>query len=324
MKRLLLLLTVLSFSNFLFAYPITPCPLRKLVVESEYIVWATVLDAGSLKRTKKNEHVWERDFARIVIHEILQGKLKSDTILVYFTSGMICPAPGVLYEEETALVFLDKREKEDGYEIHALSYGVKHGLSETEYAIYRTRIKEMQTIIKDYDKKECTDVILDWLVKCAAEKCTRWEGVYELSPSSHFMSYYDHGETFRREIYLSSQQRKQLFEVLLAIDTLSYADMGLADITRGINDSALLEFLKVKLTRVEGPYFWEAKDIMRRIADLTDNNELRNILKKADDLYSAYTDEEKAEVKKILSDFIDAMKKASLKRNPTAFGDGNT
>ncbi|MEI9908964.1 MAG: hypothetical protein WDO71_04420 [Bacteroidota bacterium] len=70
-------------------------------------------------------------------------------------------------------------------------------------------------------------------MKCASEKCTRWEGIYELSPESDFMSYYDGDETTRKDIFLSSQHRKSLFTILLAIDTLNYSDMGLADITRG-------------------------------------------------------------------------------------------
>ncbi|MEI9908963.1 MAG: hypothetical protein WDO71_04415 [Bacteroidota bacterium] len=153
MKKLIFLLTATSFSAHLFAYPISPRPLRKLIVESEYIVWARVLNVGSIKSTKKNENIWEKDFALIVITELLQGKLQTDTIRVYFCSGMICPAPGVLFKNEEALIFLDKREKMEGYEVHALSYGVKHGLNQDEYETYKSRIKEMQTILKTYNKK---------------------------------------------------------------------------------------------------------------------------------------------------------------------------
>ncbi|MEI9908965.1 MAG: hypothetical protein WDO71_04425 [Bacteroidota bacterium] len=37
---------------------------------------------------------------------------------------------------------------------------------------------------------------------------------------------------------------------------------------------------------------------MKRIVDLTDDNELKNILKKGDDLYFGYTDKEKEKIKK--------------------------
>jgi hypothetical protein len=55
MKKLLLLLLSTIFSVSVFAYPITPRPLRKLIVESEYIVWGKVLKVGYLKPDKKTK-----------------------------------------------------------------------------------------------------------------------------------------------------------------------------------------------------------------------------------------------------------------------------
>ena len=324
MKKLILFLITTSFSLLLFAYPINPRPLRKLIAESEYIVWCYVSKVGTTKQTKKNENIWERDFAIIIIKETLQGKLTTDTIKVYFCSGMICPAPGIFYEGEEVLAFLDKRKKSDGYEVHALSYGIKHGLKQEQYNIYKSRIKEMQEILQTHDANKCDDIIVSWLVKCAEEKATRWEGVYELSPHSDFMSYYDHSELIQKPIYLNNQQHKKLFDVLIAIDTLSYYDIPLADIVRGINDALLLDFLKSRLKRVEENYLWTAEDIMRRIADLTGNPELKQLVEKFGESYFDYTDKEKKSSKKILSTFIIKMEKIPLQEKFSAYGNNNT
>jgi hypothetical protein len=326
MKKLLFLLVASIFSITLFAYPITPRPLRKLIIESQYIVWGKVVKVDALKPDKKKERdYWEREFALLAITETLQGKLNTDTVRVFFTSGMICPAPGVFYEGEEALAFLDKKEKTNDYYVHALSYGVKHGLDAEGYATYKSRITEMQAILRTQDSKTCNEKVVDWLVRCAEKAPTRWEGLYELSPGSDFMSYYDRGEFISRDIIISTANRKKLFEAMLKIDTLDYADIGLADMTMGINDSVLLGFLKSKLLLFDnGDYYWTAADVMKRIVLLTDDAELEKLLEKLKKVYFGYSEKEKKEAKEIFENFIIKMKDVPLKVSPTAAGDFST
>lgn len=141
------------------------------------------------------------------------------------------------------LVFLDKQKKTNSYQVHALSYGVKHSLTESDYGINRSRIKEMQEMLQSQETKKCNECLTNWLIKCAEEKCTRWEGVYELSPRSDFMAYYDDaGKNMSRSVFFTVSQRRRLFDVLVLVDTLAYADMPLTDIAKDVNDSFLLEF----------------------------------------------------------------------------------
>lgn len=323
MKKLALFVIACYFSTSLLAYPISPKPLRKLVIESENIVWAYVADIGTVKKTKKQDYGWDRDYAMIIVKELLQGKLSSDTLKVYFTSGMICPAPGVFYKGETVLAFLDKREKEEGYDVHALSYGVKHGLTTQEFAVYKSRITEMQALIKSGEVTRCNECVLEWLVKCAEQKCTRWEGTYELSPHSDFMSYYDSDRQIQKDIFLSTPQRERLFDALMTVDSIDYSDMGLVDIIKGTNDSLLLDFLKTRLPRVHQDYFWPAKDIMDRIVELTGNANLEKLAKDFHDVYFDYSEKGKNTCKRILLDFITQMKSIELKKIISVAGAGN-
>ena len=200
MKKIFSLLLITFFSTSLFAYPITPRPLRKLIIESENIVWAKVIEMGSIKPDKKNVNIWERDYALIKVKEILKGNLEQKTIKVYFCSGMICPAPGVFYEGE-----------------------------------------------EECDPRRKDEQILEWLVKCAEQPATRWEGVYELSPQSDLMSFYDRENSIRKDIFLSTAQKHRLFDALFTTDTLQYFDIPLIDIVNGINDSAILVLLKSRV-----------------------------------------------------------------------------
>lgn len=323
MKKLALFFIACCFSTSLLAYPISPRPLRKLVIESENIVWAYVADLGTVKQTKKKDYDWDKDYATLIIKERLQGNLSADTIKVFFRSGLICPAPGVFFKGETVLAFLDKHEKGEGYNVHALSYGVKHGLTEQEFAIYKIRITEMQDLIKSGEATKCNDCILEWLVKCAEQKCTRWEGTYELSPQSDFMSYYDRDQHIQKDIFLSKLQRERLFSALMTVDSINYDDIGLIDIVKGMNDSMLLDFLKVRLPRVHQDYLWPAKDIMDRIVELTGSPELEKLAEEFNDVYFDYSEKGKNSCKKILSDFIGRMKTVELKKIASVTGPGN-
>jgi hypothetical protein len=323
MKKLLLLLTAFGFSALCFAYPITPRPLRKLVIESENIVWAYVAEIGTVKQKNKHDHDWDRDFAKLIVKELLQGTLTSDTITVFFSSGMICPAPGVFYEGEVVLAFLDKRDKKDGYEVPALSYGVKHDLRATDYDIFKSRIREMQEFIHAGIAKENNEKIISWLVKCAEQKCTRWDGVYELSPQSDFMSYYDRDDQLRKDLYLNSPQKNTLFAALLSVDTLDYDDVPLTDIVRGVNDSLLLDFLKLRLARVDNEFHWPARDIMQRIVHLTGNIELESLSEAFREVYFDSSDDGKQKRKQLLTEFINRMKDVNLKKIALASGNWN-
>ena len=129
----------------------------------------------------------------------------------------------------------------DGYEVHALSYGVKHALTAQEYSTYKARIREMQQLLKDEKTDNQTRNITEWLVKCAEQRCTRWEGTYELSPRSDFMSYYDTDGINGKAFSPDQKQRQCLFNTLLAVDTMNYGDIALADLTMGLDDSLLLD-----------------------------------------------------------------------------------
>lgn len=315
MKKLFLLVVTVFSGITVFAYPITPRPLRKLVMESEYIIRGLVIETGTLP-VSKNESSWERDFARILVQEVWQGAIAADTITVYYTSGLICPAPAVYIKGAELIAFLDKQEKGSGYETHALSYGVKYqGLS-----VYKARIKEIQQILQIKDVQQQETRTLDWLVECAADQYTRWEGVYELLPESDFMSAYDRDGRTRKDIFLGTAQRERLFTALMAIDTLNYDDIALVDIVQGINDPALLQFLKSRLTRMDDQYLWPATGIMHRIVQLTGSNDLESIYRLFNKTVYEYNKEK--ESRSLLADFVRKMENTGLKR--PALSAGNT
>lgn len=243
-------------------------------MESEFIIYADVIN---IEKIESDDH-WNDTKAVLVIKEIIQGKIENDTINVFFTPGMICPAPARYEEGTTVLAFLDKQKKD--YVTHALSYGSKT-IGTKAFEAYKSRIIELQNILKIKDEDEKAEQTIDWLVTCAVDSHTRWEGIYELSPKSDFMSYYDQDiGTYMREYDLTEIQKSKLREAFFKIDDLTYTDIGLVDLVVQKNDTELINFLIKELKEADIEDMWYLDYLMERIAKFTDRDDLRRIVKK--------------------------------------------
>lgn len=177
MKPLLVLLLVtFGFVHHLFAYPIAPRPLRKLVIESQYIIVGYVAKTYPVKA--ENTHLRAK-LAKVAVIENLQGQIEKDTVEIEFFPGLVCPASDNYEDGTYVLAFVDK-EADDKYHTHALSYGSKT-LSKEGIAIYKKRIVEMQSILKKTNKEVQLKETIAWLIKCAEAEETAWEGVCELN-----------------------------------------------------------------------------------------------------------------------------------------------
>jgi hypothetical protein len=297
--------TLILLGSFILqplAYPISPQPLRKLVMESPFIIVGQV---------KKIEKVKSGEYPPIVLHraviyplEVLQGDLEAARIEVVFNPGMICPAPPVYIANTTVLAFLEK--KLDGYRTHALSYGAKT-LDEPALDVYRARIKEMQAILKMEDEKEQRAATVEWLVKCVEEKATRWEGAYELMPESDFMSFYDQDLPDSYALALSASQRERLKKVLLEDDYLDYEDFGLVDLVMPGNEEKVTDWLENQMLKLDESNFWLADFIMKRITKYNPDPELKAIFEaylEIEDTFIDYLIEgQQSQTDKLISQF---------------------
>ncbi len=303
---IILFILALSFQAVAF-YPISPQPLSQLVTESQLIIRGKVISTGRVTDTEP-KNSWDVDYAIIAVTEVWQGSIKQKNVKVYFTLGMICPQPGVFFDNEDVLAFLDKREKADGYEVHALSYGVKHELNEEGFAAYKARVSEMQDILKLSPGSEKNKRMTEWLVSCAENKATRWEGTYELSGRKYTMTVIKKNQKEEKiEIDMSSKQRMRLFTAFMKEDTLSYDELELADIVVQVDTCAVLNKLKTALAEVDTDGLYLADGIMQRISAVCLQPELSNIYKKISSLY-AWEEKNNAERLKLYQQFLEVQK----------------
>lgn len=275
-------------------YPISPRPLRMLVSESKHIVVGHVIKVEKVARKINRKQSSSETFAFIVINERLQGSIKEDTIRIEFEPNMICPAPAMYFENTDVLVFLDGENGK--YSTHALSYGSKT-LDKAGIAVYKERIQEMQAILKVDNPIEQLRQTIEWLVKCAENHYTQWEGSFELSPDSDLISFYSDSKIPDFELLLSSSQKERLKIALIKSADHSNLDLGLIDLVYKGNED-VIDALMIKSLKsiIDDEYNWIAQDYMERLVHLNNSDEANKLIKDFENVMmdSEYDKEKKA------------------------------
>lgn len=178
MIRTILFLMVLwsALIESAHGYPIPPRNLRGLVLDSELIVVANVVETEELKQKDDHWHDWK---AGLQTTSVLKGAADSPSVSVYYTPNMLCPQPARYEKGRRVLAFLNPRKQGDGYTTYALSYGTKN-LSAADLKVYVERINELLAIEKESDEDRRNGLTVEWMLKCAEHPATRWEGLHAL------------------------------------------------------------------------------------------------------------------------------------------------
>jgi hypothetical protein len=306
-KFVLVALVLFGLSSFGSAYPIPPQPLRRLCMESQFIVVATVEGSASPNRA---ESVSEGK-ARLRISSVLKGSIDKRVIEVAYSPNMVCPAPPSYPRGSTVIAFLDRSRGEKFFTTHGLSYGSKV-LSESELVIYVERISEILEILSHGDSPEKEKQTTEWLVRCAEEPATRWEGAYELSPGGSLMSFYEKEEPHDFAAMITEEQKSRLSSALFRSTTISSEDFCLINLLKDDEGERLVVFILRYLKNVvnDPPYYTD--QLMAFISDKLGNKEALELTREFSDL-DLLDDKEGKQRKRMLSDFI-----ALIERRMTA------
>lgn len=265
------------FNNtFATIYPIAPRPLRTLVIESDAIIVGNVVSVYDRKyegKKKKKVYYPEYKIAKIAVVETLQGKVLNDTIEIQFDPKMTCPSSDMYFEKTSAIVFLDI--KNGIYSTHALSYGSKT-LDSSGILTYKERISEIQKILEIKDSISQRTETVEWLVKCAENEATRWEGVFELHGYKEFSNSPD--DSFKK--FLSQNQKARLKATLLSSEYIGYYELELSDLIHDENSVEIDKFILDKLKQLPQENYYEAYDYIEKLKHLNTSAEMTQLLKK--------------------------------------------
>lgn len=156
-----------------------PMPLRMLFRVSERIVVARAGEpAGYAGAENENQRRTAFD-----VTESLKGDPGEKRLQVYHWMAPGYPDfSGNFRAGETVLLFLRPAAdvEEYGYEVVDIRYGAKR-LAEDDLKVYLKRIEELGWLTRQ--EPPAHDELAEWLVRCAEEPATRWEGAYELDVS---------------------------------------------------------------------------------------------------------------------------------------------
>lgn len=303
MKKIFVLLVMLFLGiGKCFAYPITPRPLRQLIVESQYIISGKVLSVEKLERD--TTYFTNQALAKIEISEIFKGSLKKQIIEVQFDDYIGCPQPARYAANTLVIAFIDLENGK--FFTHALSYGSKT-LEADELKVYRDRIVEMKEILNISNELSKHNATVDWLITCAENPATQWEGVFELSPHSNFMSYYSKGKQIEYGKFLSISQRERLMSILRKKALFDYGDFGIIDLIYDGNEQFIDTRLIDSLSKLGDFELIFTADYMQRLKHLLPPGAFKKCIIKAEEFSLDLADGSKQ--KKNIQKFISSIRR---------------
>jgi hypothetical protein len=278
-----------------------PQTLRALYRQSENIVVARI-GKPVQARKKSNDNLMK---TALEITSTIKGGGKKTTIYVYhYGWGEDPKFPGGFTNGDTVLAFLKERNDGDGYEVIDTSSGVKK-LSEADLSIYLQRIEELAAIPPK--AKPDMAAIVEWLVRCAEQPATRWEGTYELAtsvgqvgndandadevsveavePDSKSGQQADEpaatcnkaGSDSNFAARLTDQQKGRLKAALFNTAEMKESDLQLVELVKSWKDEQLVPYLVSQLRRIEAAPPRMAQQVMTIIAELLRDEEVTNL-----------------------------------------------
>jgi hypothetical protein len=253
-------------------------------MESEAIIFGHVLYTYDNPQSKEYE---DKSIARIAVLEILQGEMCEDTILVPFNPAFACPANPNYVDNTFVIAFLDTSD--DSYTTHALYFGAKT-LTKDEVEIYKARIYELQEILNHTSQRWQFTELVEWLVKCAENPATRWEGTFDLSPKSSLMSYYS-GEApkdFRN--LLTLDQKERLKRALFTSVAMRQSEFTLVDLVYEGNEDEIEVFMISRLRAFQEGEYLMADEWMKRLQHRSASQEMTKLMKAYEEMQSGYSE----------------------------------
>jgi hypothetical protein len=299
-------------------------PLRTLYKESDLIIVAT---AGSSVKVEAEK---ETSLMKTALNVISTHKGKAKKSVIYVYHWAYSDGDDTFAKDKKQLVFLKRSDRgKDGYEVDDISYGVKK-LSDADLTIYTQRIAELAMIMQAAKPDDAQ--IVEWLVRCAEEKATRFEGVTELANS--FRQLRDHEEKHTQEVeeeesqeaeadseaemeieeeasepdqvneeaqeylkitsHLTQGQKDRVLARLYDTEELSHGEFNLLELARQWKDARLAPFLIAQLHRMEAAPKRFAETIIEHLVELLDNQEVEDAAAEYSNNVS-YEDEEVSE-----------------------------
>ncbi len=212
------------------------------------------------------------------------------------------------------MLFLTARQEgQTGYELSDAERGLKK-LSARDLASYTLRLQELTALMKD--RQPSATELADWLVRCAKDPATRWEGARDLSRGFRELQACEQEKKrkaeeakaatadavaklqeeldkdkpqepeFEQQLaeQLTVEQKESLTNTLLVIEKLSEQDYALLALVAHWDQDRVIAYLLAHLREIAAtaPY-GETARMTRALAGVMDDEELYKLTQQFDD-----------------------------------------
>lgn len=321
-------------------------PLRTLYLQSDRVVVATVgksvtaQEASSSRLTKTS----------LIVSQTIKGDGHKPNIELVQASYE--REVTTFKEGDVVLAFL-QREEEAGSVIVKDAYRPIYGstsvkkLNGSDLGTYVRRVSELKELMgrTNADPKD----IVEWLVQCAEDPVTRWEGTFELElsvwreesqkrasdtspvpgeiasagvtealPTAKPQSRILRDPEPTLAALLTTDQKERLMNVLLKSKDIENGNFELIEIAKSWDEPRLLPFLMIRLDQTHDAALPSIEHVMRIVADILDDETVSDLLDQYrndasfEDLEEASdsaSDEDETQEKRVTSDDEEVQKR---------------
>lgn len=267
-----------------------PEPLRNLYFESDLIVVASVGKSVSLESKEHGEMMK----TELRISSTIKGKGRKRVVYLHHWKWK---DPESRFTEGDSLLFFLKphANARDGYEVSQEMYGIKK-LSTRDLSVYAERMRELEVIGEA--TRDNAEEMTEWLVRCAEDPATRWEGAYELAawarateqkkPEEPQEPNSESGEAATASAgaalnfaeMLTGKQRERLMTALFKTDPAGDGEGDLIELAFIWRDERLAPYLVSQLRRPENDAPQRALRWTRVLGELFDDEDLYSLVDK--------------------------------------------
>ncbi len=285
-------------------------PLRELYTKSDRVIIARIGESVVVETAGESKTL----MTTLNVSSTLKGSDHKTTAYVYHS--IYGDEQRLFKPGENVLLFLTQREKQKkqkpGYELFDSVRGVKK-LSDDDLKAYTRHINELANFLKD-GKLENAELV-EWLVRCAEDNATRWEGAMELASSVRSLRELQEEQESEEEgdeaeesdsqvssaaepaaeeptetdegaelaTKLSDAQKERLVKAFLRLEKFNEGDLELLEVVSFFKDSRLVPFLMSHLHGVESAPPRYAESLMNTLAEFLNDETITEAVEKYSD-----------------------------------------
>jgi hypothetical protein len=302
MKKIFLILLLFTTIAKAISFPIPAQTLKSLIANSPYVVIGHVIKIENIKHPVNSDTLTR---AKINILKTFKGNFTSQVIYIYFEPNLICPSPDNYELNTNVLCFIDNNfdKTVGGFFAPSLSYASKKISSELEEKLYEKRINEFSKIKEINDQIRQDYEMTEWLVKCAENSLTRFDGTSDL------LKKFDYDKNTKVVDYqklLSKSQKERLFNCFLNSSQPEIQDFNLLPLIDGVDDEKLLSHLKNLSHTIKAPNWLDGNLYIYWIGKYSNNDysEISNKLTENLGSMKYNSLENKIQMEQVYTDFL--------------------